>query len=608
MGKSLTLFEENIEKNSQADFVALWGAFSLSDEVLSIPGMVVASLNELRTEFLDELYKLSKICTNSEVSAKTLKLQNGFFLWWCSLLQEKNYYKTPEIYDELRTKALLKFCRDNHVSSVELRVSQRKIYQWLFARLQLVGIAVLSSSIKPKKRIKLTRKIIGYPLRGILYWVQAFVKERGHIFKKQFIPQLGNTDSSKEITLVSYFPNFDKSKAKAGEFYSHYWGALHSVLTEQKLKVTWVLLYEPSSQCSSREALEFVEKFNKAYEGQQRFILLGQTMTIKSWLKLLCEYACLLPRTYFQRKFIKNIIFREAWCSSLYGPALMSNLIWNKKFAQLFSSIEGLGKCFYIMEGQAWEKFLLYHWRHSQYGDVFAYAHNVIRPFDFRYFESVGLDLSSQKNYFPDKFLLTGDGPEQALLTFNKELANYVLKVESLRYSYLTKLKKSPPKKAAKKKVLLCATDYGKKATLEQLTVLSEAMLAEPELFSAYRLIIKSHPYLPVENFLEQFNFTQSVEITDSPLVELLPQTDFFFASNSTTAVLEAAACDIPFAIAVSASSLNLSPLLDDKRVCWAASGMELVAAIQAGYISKEAANYFSLDSQLMAWRKLLCS
>jgi surface carbohydrate biosynthesis protein (TIGR04326 family) len=121
------------------------------------------------------------------------------------------------------------------------------------------------------------------------------------------------------------------------------------------------------------------------------------------------------------------------------------------------------------------------------------------------------------------------------------------------------------------------------------------------------RVCIKPHPYLPVEERLARL-FPQggAPEILDRPLEELLAPGTIVWASNSTTAALEAALRGLPVVVQAAENDFDLCPLQGISGLVRIRNGADVARALASVTRLTLPGEYLALDPALPRWRKLL--
>lgn len=225
---------------------------------------------------------------------------------------------------------------------------------------------------------------------------------------------------------------------------------------------------------------------------------------------------------------------------------------------------------------------------------------------DLRYFHDERVFKNKEPGNFPtaDKVGLNC-GYAYSMLKGSGYSIDQITEIEALRF---LKLKGNfGSQKRGKKmsdRTLLVLTGFIDFEAKFQLRLLQEA--ADQNGLAGYeKIIIKSHPDLPLEKFLKTLNPSYRFTLTFQPLGDLLPIADTVFCSNSTTALLEAAYFGLPVIVMGSENHLNLNPLYGSSKVKFATDSKTLCEELKNPSELDFSEDYFYLDDKLALWRKL---
>jgi surface carbohydrate biosynthesis protein (TIGR04326 family) len=181
-----------------------------------------------------------------------------------------------------------------------------------------------------------------------------------------------------------------------------------------------------------------------------------------------------------------------------------------------------------------------------------------------------------------------------------------IVECEAVRYGYLTAAQRSRATQraeAAQIRVLILG-DVGQLSTIKLLRLL-EAAVAHITARMTYTL--KPHPYCMIE---AQSHPSLSLTLLTSPLGEILHDFDVAYASNSTSAGLDAYLAGLPVVVMLDSAELNASPLRGQPDVRFVSTPEELAASLQAKYAAsgagRDRAGFFFLDPELPRWKRLL--
>jgi surface carbohydrate biosynthesis protein (TIGR04326 family) len=205
----------------------------------------------------------------------------------------------------------------------------------------------------------------------------------------------------------------------------------------------------------------------------------------------------------------------------------------------------------------------------------------------------------------PDRVAINGKGAQKFLNEAGFPEEKMVV-VEALRYMYLNKdraVRKSLSI-SNNKKILLVLTGINKDEARQQLHLLKGA--AKSGVLAHFDdVILKPHPYCPIEAFSVGGTLQNQFRIVSIPLPELLPKADIVFAANNTSSSLEAALLGIPIIVNLANGHLNHSVLQGYDGTYHVASVDDLCEALANCTSPKIADDYFCLNENLPNWRRV---
>jgi surface carbohydrate biosynthesis protein (TIGR04326 family) len=118
-------------------------------------------------------------------------------------------------------------------------------------------------------------------------------------------------------------------------------------------------------------------------------------------------------------------------------------------------------------------------------------------------------------------------------------------------------------------------------------------------------LTVKPHPITSLdEQDLPGLSFVQS----NRPLGDILSGFDLVFASNSSSAALDAWLYGVPVAVFLDDSSLNHSPMRAARGACFVSSSTQLARVLSVGvpHSPMTASDFFWLNEDMRLWRQLV--
>jgi surface carbohydrate biosynthesis protein (TIGR04326 family) len=151
---------------------------------------------------------------------------------------------------------------------------------------------------------------------------------------------------------------------------------------------------------------------------------------------------------------------------------------------------------------------------------------------------------------------------------------------------------------------ILVLGDYILSKTQQQMRLLEKAGQRLPE---DAIITVKPHPACPIQP--ADYPGLR-LEVTMKPVSNLLGACDVAYTSSGTSAAVDAYCAGTPVVSVLDPNALNLSPLRGREGVIFASTPEELAhALISAASAPRSAAgqqDFFTLDSKLPRWRKLL--
>jgi len=182
---------------------------------------------------------------------------------------------------------------------------------------------------------------------------------------------------------------------------------------------------------------------------------------------------------------------------------------------------------------------------------------------------------------------------------------NMLVEVEALRYLHLAEALKFSTingEQNTNERRVLVLTDYLHLITRQQMKWLERAGRFLPE---NTRYIIKSHPSCPVKE-IDYPGLT--LQMTSSPIGELLADCDVAYTSNITSAAVDAYLAGVPVISLLDGNTFNRSPLRGFDGVQFVSSSKELADAIKKNRNSPFSHQeiFFCLDTNLPRWNRLI--
>lgn len=604
--------------------IFLWDNHKTNKGIRAIPSLLEQRAEELRSEYLNwsSSFAIDKSSGNSSILLSDLSTEilHGGSYWWQTLISDKSPYKSHGIYDVLKLRVLEKIYLEEKFDSLVYKGNDKKI-----AKVLNLWLNKINHQFKWEKSRK---KYFYVPnLISIYKRLPKVVQVFGFLF--HFI--LTKICNSKRVkpnpkamcTIVSYFPGIDLNKAKSGEFYSNYWGPLHKLLKTEKISVNWIWLYENLQQLSYKKSVEFQTRLNNSETNtNDRYLLIEDSINLKSFLKALREYFKFFYKSFFYKAIQNKFVFENSslnffsilendWWESFRGKNAIINCLYASSFYELGKRLPSeTNLVIYIWENQPWEQSLLslkYVLNKAKFVGALhtpaccAFLNLKAFPgnkneFSLNKLSRPSPDLIAVPSQNTWNSMVAGGWPEDKLM--NVEALRYINSLSS--YSNIQMSNYS-----SKDKNLLVVTGSLLQETEFQLNLLIEAdKLGGLKGYS--KIIIKPHPSVSVKKILEEVQLSIPHVITQNSLFTLWENSDVVFTSNSTSVSLEAYYIGLPLIITGTFENLNINSMFGIDNISFVLTVEDLCKSLKfPKKISQEKSHYFNLDPSLPKWTSI---
>ncbi|MDR2696302.1 MAG: hypothetical protein LBC79_08005 [Deltaproteobacteria bacterium] len=603
----------------QGTRIVWWSRTDAPEGHLSAPLLLEKHLLRIRAELMAWVYEFGRVKVSDEEVQAWLKAGDSLSMWWCSLLFEKHPKVLPGLHAALKLRALELQCDEEACDSLHLvsadtvlRTSLESFCRekgWRFSH-SAAGARQKGVPHSLALRVYYALPAFFRAMLRFCHWLWAAKRLLPHANTPRPAPGTG--------TIATYFPNIDPALAQEGRFRSRYWESLHDALAPEHgehHRVNWLFIMFPSPQYSLRQCIGLVRQFRAHRRDGATFHYLEEFLGWGGILIACRRYA----RLFFNSVFIQSAVrahFRLRGSHMDFWPFL------GGAYVESFRGWRALERCFqrqaciryvewcgaqtwtiFPMENCPWERMLAQAVHEAGAGPVYGTQHSTIRAADFRYFDDQRALRDEECSRFqPDLICVNGRGALDAMLAAGYTPEQLGM-AEALRYMYLAA--EGPAPVADGEKRLLLVTGFFADETDAQLATLAQA--AGDGILDGMRICLKPHPYLPVEERLARL-FPQggAPEILERPVGELLVPGTIVWASNSTTAALEAALRGLPVMVQAEEDDFDLCPLQGAPGLPRIRTGADLSRALASAACPALPREYLALDPALPRWRKLL--
>ncbi len=604
-------------------FIALWSSYDVSElssrTVVSVPEQVEGKSDILRKRFLAWLYELSEVNIKNKRLVDHLEIRDGFSYWWMTLLSEKNYGKSENIYDALRLFVIEDLIREYQPCSIMVVGLNDKVtscIKQLCTRFKIQCNQQFSLTRKAeRKSIKnILSSSLPYGLQGICY----FIKKIGEYRPLRWHDKKPVAMREDGLLFVDYLAHLSPSTKTKGKFASNYWTTLIDCLDSSHNKVNWLHFYVKHEAVPSREkACELISKFGRSND-KQVHACVGDSVGIRLLCATFVDYCSLFYRSIYLRK-IKNhftpsnsnlnfwSLFRDEWFASLRGKYALHNCLTLNMLETILKSIPTQKVGFYLQENLSWEMAFIYAWRKCNHGRLIGVPHATVRYWDLRYYYDPRHYVQGEAHSLPmpDYVAVNGRVSRRHYLQGSYPAEN-LIDVEALRYLYLRhemRPRALPHVHGRQTRLLICG---------DILDSLNRKMMRCLEVYireysPAIVCTLKPHPARKID--LQDYSLIVA-EQTNVNLCELFEKHDVMLTSASSSAAVDAYCAKLPVIQVLDGSMLNTSPLRGMPGVAYVENAAQLANQLirirnnPPGVTPEE--DYFYLDEALPRWRQLL--
>ncbi len=640
--------------------VMQWEGWEPPKGHVSLPALLRVDLEAIRAEHAAWAYDLGRLTVEGKEAQDWLRAGHALSMWWCSLLYERHPKMTPGLYTVYKLRALERFMDQEGISDLRLSGGDDTLREVLAdmcsasGRTFSVEQGVAAPLERPAPLLRRLYNAAPAPLRALArygHWLWT-VRRRlpaAPDAGKALAPVQGADGPVQTATIATYFPNVDMKAAGEGRFRSRYWESLHDALHDAAKKegapwVRWLFIRFPAPQLSLAQCMALRDRFRAEGKDGASFHYLEEFLRHRDLWAALLRY---LRLCFGSRKLESTIrpAFRFAgslvnfwpylapyWIESFRGWRGLERCLQQRAF-DVYAKAAGPQRwTLFPLENCPWERMLTVAMREAgaaatpcsepTAGPVIGAQHSTVRPTDFRYFDDPRTFTPPCDAFQPDA--VRGNGQSACAQWLQAGVPPERLgEVEALRYLYLAE---SPRGKAAtsspapnspagqetgaagagQPKRLLVVTSFFNDETEAHLVLLARALHAG--VLNGWQLVVKPHPYLPVEERLRALlgRRASEVRIAQGAIGEELAPGVVVWSSNSTTVALEAALKGLPVMSMLPVNDFDLCPLQDVAHLPRTGSVEDVAQALAAAAPLQLPPDYLDLDPALPRWKKLL--
>ena len=598
----------------------LWRSFTEDKDstAYSIPKLVEDQPDFLRSRYLAWVYDLGEAYINGKRLVDQLELRPGLSYWWMTLPAMVSYGHSAPIYSAVRLFALEQIANELSPKKIILVSGDKTLVR--ICRLWCEKAGLLFEWRK-LKRLTSSVPIIRRLYYALPHGIQAIIWLLWHIKDRWLLRERGAkkpSGSDLDITFFSYLIHLNQKAIAEGRFATYYWTVLHDVIAKYTAGANWIHKYIRHEVVpSTRHARNLIKQLNHSGAGREIHSTMDGALDWSVILNTLRDYGRVVMASWRLCKMSRlfqppgsNIdlwpLFKKDWCQFMYGTTAMLNCLDINLCEHILQRFPRQRLGFYLQENQPWEMALMHAWRTAGHGQIIGIPHSSVLYWDTRYFFDPRSYRRTGNNDLPMPEKVGVNGPA-AMAAYRRGgyPAEQVVEVEALRYLYLNDVESRqnvPNEPSTGFLRVLVLGDYLAPVTRRQMQWLCEAATLLPR-DTCYT--VKPHPGCAIKS--EDYPLLE-MKVTANPLSELLMECDVAFASNITSAAVDAYCAKVPVVSALDGNSFNMSPLRGLKGVAYVTGPEELAKALGKARTREKvhADPYFCLDKGLPRWRVLL--
>lgn len=619
---TLTLCDSGADSAQYEGCVYCWNGYGEKENIHSLLRYVEAHGERLRQRYLAWIHDFGEAKIDGKRIVDHLAFEGGLSYWWMTLLAEKSPWKSPEISSVIRLLALEEIVTRERPRKFRLASADIHLHETLSGLCRALNVPYEWEQVRVFRNWHLKLKNI---FNMLPQWLQALIYLARYLHTHWPLKKGRKPDwfsGGDALFICTYSDNIDKEAASRGQFSSYYWSGLPELLKRSGKLGNWLQLYIPSvDESGTSAAISRLQRFNQQahLNGLHAFLetylswrVIWQAVKRWFWLSKVSRRLENRVKQAFRpvdSQLLLWPIMRYDWQASMRGLTAIGNLFWFELFDAALAAIPHQSKGLYLCENQAWERALIYAWRKHGHGQLIAVPHSTVRFWDMRYFFDPRVLCSSGDNKMPQPSLiaLNGRAVVEAFIGAGYSRGS-IAECEALRYGYLSRLQRQnyfKREKVSEIKVLVLG-DYMISSTIKMLELL-ESSVGYMTISASYT--VKPHPncWIDPENYP-----ALHLKVAQGSLEDILLDCDVVYASNMTSAVIDARFTGLPLVVMLDECNLNFSPLRGQRDVCFAGNPEELAHALQAvsHNVTKvqNGEDFFYLDTELHRWSNLLAN
>jgi surface carbohydrate biosynthesis protein (TIGR04326 family) len=280
--KNLNIDQFIDSTNIKYNDLIYWQKYSADKNIKSIFNLIDENKEYVRNKYINFVNDIS----NTELPSKNLlnhfKINFRFSFWLMSSIYEKNPWKTENIYEVLKIIILNKYITDKKVNSIFLYSDDQRLRTYLEHYANEHDIQITFNPTKNFSKKNNAILFVKSMFSGLFYFAKYW-RFNYRFFKKPSQKTNKSNNHKNALFIFSFFDNFKITTEQT--IYSNYWGQLHQILRDKKIKQNWMHLFISHKNTKNPiDAMNIVDSLN-AQKNLEHHNLLESYLTYKILFK-----------------------------------------------------------------------------------------------------------------------------------------------------------------------------------------------------------------------------------------------------------------------------------------------------------------------------------
>lgn len=596
--------------------VLIWNSYAAEAPAASVPAYLEQHGERLRARYLAFVHDLGESVVAGRRLVDHFRQRDGFSYWWMNRVAEKSPFKSTRVFDCLRLLALEEMLSERAVARVTLQSSDGDLASAIRRLCENMGAsfdwrrAEKQASASPVS----TRRVYD----ALPHWLQGFLSFRHLLLRWPFrsLQPLERSPGPRALAFASYLFHLDEAAVARGEFHSHQWEALPGWLRQHGVRANWMHQFLPDGGRDVSESVAMLRTFNKDAARQGSHAVLEAYLSLSTASAIVRDWIWHMALGWRLRNVSEAFtpkgsqawlwpLLKDDWQMSFGGTATVTNCACRVLFDAAVNDLPHQPVGLYLLEGQGWETAFVHAWRKYQHGEIVGVPHSSMPFWYLSIYDDKRHYTAANEKPLPDRWALNGQHASGELTSAGlppERIAN----VEALRFPHLASAaarSTAHTASAGRPLRLLLLGDFTRTQTLRMIRCLKDAL---PLMSRSLEIAIKRHPVCPLD---AADTPGMASEFIAQPLGEVLGRFDIAFASNTTSAGLDALLAGLPVIAFLDDEGFNQSPLRGVAHVRFVSTPADLSSAIDAltsQRVDTPIDEFFWIDPSLPRWSALL--